>query len=1044
MSRRKWLARGLVLLIVAGLAAVGLAYQHWTNPAAVRQKVVDQVTSHFVGVQVSLESARLRLFGGIAVRELRLSRRDDLERTDFAYFPSATIYHDKEQLLEGKLAVRKIELHRPRLRIVRHRDGRWNVAGVLGPVEPDKQIPTLVFQQATLVIEDQTAAPGTPALELRQVQLTLINDPLPTVRFEGTGTSDAVKTVRVHGQWQRLSGETRVTIEADGIPVGPALAQRCSACCPDLTAHLRQLEGTGKLEGELLYRPEASEPWTHDFRFHLNQGRFQHARLPVPLEQLRGFVHTVNGRVETGQLTARAGVTEIELTIAGLRPLSPLSPLSTGELHVAELADKLDLRIKHLPLTRELFERLPGEYQELYRQFQPAGPASLTLTCQHLSGGGWRRNCVVQPEGLKACCAEFPYPVEQITGTLEHETGSGREEVLKINLTGLAGARPVFVKGEVVGPPDQRAVSVDVWGNNLVLDEPLLAALPAEHQQVARAFHATGQGDFKALIRCSRGAARYSSRYIVQFHHGTLRYDLFPYPLENVSGTLDIQPEHWEFRDFVGTHKGGKFRTSGRSTPGPEGERLVMDIEGTNILLDDEMAAAMEKEPELKNTWKVFSPSGRIAFRGRIDRVRKQQPEIDLTVFPLGCTIWTEFFPYAMEVSAGRIRYARRWVQLEKLAAHHGPTRLSLDEGLVYLKPEGGAWVRLTGLRGNPLVPDGDFLEALPPPLRKTCKALELKDPVGLTTELVIDVPPEPSKPPVIFWDGALTLRNATLDTGVKLERVSGQLACRGRHNGKQVEGMIGNLLLDELVLFRQPLRNVQSAIEMTADEPEVLKLPGLRASLFGGEVYGPLRIEFGPPLRYNLNLTAAQVKLEEFGRHNFSKGAELQGLATARLYLSGQGSDIHDLKGGGTIDVPSGKLYNLPLLLDLLKVLGLRLPDRTAFEEAHAVFTIEGPRASISRLDLYGNAISLRGQGKMNLDGSDTELDFHADWARITQVLPAVIDRVPMAISDQLLRIRMRGPLSDVKFTKEPVPLLMDPFRKMVQSKPKANGRGK
>ena len=41
---------------------------------------------------------------------------------------------------------------------------------------------------------------------------------------------------------------------------------------------------------------------------------------------------------------------------------------------------------------------------------------------------------------------------------------------------------------------------------------------------------------------------------------------------------------------------------------------------------------------------------------------------------------------------------------------------------------------------------------------------------------------------------------------------------------------------------------------------------------------------------------------------------------------------------------VPSGKLARLPLLLDLLKWLGLRLPDRTAFEQAHADFRIEGP----------------------------------------------------------------------------------------------------
>lgn len=1032
MSRRKWLARGLVLLIAGGLAAAGLLYQRWTNPAAVRQQVLEQVAAHFVGVHVSLESARLRLLGGIAVRDLRLCRRDDLDRTDFAYFPSAVIYHDKEQLLDGRLAVRKLELHRPRLRVIRGRDGRWNLAGILGPVEPDKQLPTIVMQQATVVVEDQSAAPGTPPIEVRNVHLTLINDPLPTVAFEGTGTSDVARTVRVRGKWQRATGDTDLTIELDGIPVGPALVQRLSSYGPELAGHLRQLEGIGKLEGELHYYPGSAEPWAHDFRFHLSQGKLDHARLPLPLEDVQALLHIVNGEVTHGEAAARAGPAQVELTVKDLTP---------GGDALADLVERLDLRVKHLQVTRELFERLPPELQEIREDFRPQGTASLTLAFQREPTGEWQRQLIIQPEDVQASCSAFPYLLEHITGTIEHEAGSDREERIKINLVGRAGSRPVYIKGEVAGPRGQRAVHVDVWGDNLPLDEKLLAALPPEYQPLARSFHATGQGDFRAFFRRGRGAPRPSNRYLVYFHHAALRYDGFPYPLENVSGTLEIQPDHWEFRDFRGSHKGGEFRTSGRSFPGPDGDRLVMDIRGINMLLDEEMAAAMAKEEDLRHTWKVFAPGGRIDFEGRIVRPAGRKPDIDLTVYPRGCTIRPEFFPYLVDDLRGKVRYARRWVHLEKIRARHGDSRLGLDEGLVYLKPEGGVWARLVGLHGDPLVPDLDFLQALPPLLGGACRVLNLKDPLRLHTELVIDSSSEPGRPPVIYWDGVLGLRGASLEAGVRLERVSGRLACRGRHNGKQLDGLLGNILLDEAVLFGQPLHDIHSQIEVTHDEPDVLRLPGLRARLFGGEIYGPARVEFGPTIRYELNLTAAQVRLEEFGRHNLGPGAELQGLAAARLYLTGQGADIHDLKGSGSIDVPQGKMYNLPLLLDLLKVLGLRLPDRTAFEEAHATFTIEGPVVHISRLDLLGNAISLRGQGRMDLYGNDIDLDFHADWARLNQMLPPVIDKIPTTISNQLLRINMRGRIGDVRCTKEPVPLLMDPIKKVIKG-PSKGGR--
>jgi hypothetical protein len=49
-------------------------------------------------------------------------------------------------------------------------------------------------------------------------------------------------------------------------------------------------------------------------------------------------------------------------------------------------------------------------------------------------------------------------------------------------------------------------------------------------------------------------------------------------------------------------------------------------------------------------------------------------------------------------------------------------------------------------------------------------------------------------------------------------------------------------------------------------------------------------------------------------------------------------------LNGGGTIDVPSGKMYNLPVLLDLLKVLGLTLAGQDGVRGG-TQFDIKGRR---------------------------------------------------------------------------------------------------
>src|SRR5262249_38356517 len=158
---------------------------------------IAQVEEYFPGASVSLDSARLRLLGGIALSELRLSRRDDPDKAEFANVPYAVIYHDKEQLLDGKLAIRKMKLQRPRLRLLRRADGSWNLVGLTGPVGTQQALPTIVVEQGTLVVEDHLASPGAVPLEIKDVELTLINDPPSTVTLRAKGNADLVGTVLI-------------------------------------------------------------------------------------------------------------------------------------------------------------------------------------------------------------------------------------------------------------------------------------------------------------------------------------------------------------------------------------------------------------------------------------------------------------------------------------------------------------------------------------------------------------------------------------------------------------------------------------------------------------------------------------------------------------------------------------------------------------------------------------------------------------------------------------------------------------------------------
>ena len=105
MAWRKWIVRGIVYGIMIVAATGAFLYQRWTNSAAVRDQLITSLEKAFPGVEVSVDSARLRILGGIQLVGLRFSRRDDPDKHEFLQVPSAIFYHDKEKILDGELAV---------------------------------------------------------------------------------------------------------------------------------------------------------------------------------------------------------------------------------------------------------------------------------------------------------------------------------------------------------------------------------------------------------------------------------------------------------------------------------------------------------------------------------------------------------------------------------------------------------------------------------------------------------------------------------------------------------------------------------------------------------------------------------------------------------------------------------------------------------------------------------------------------------------------------------------------------------------------------
>jgi hypothetical protein len=1036
MPWRKWMVRGVVYGIIALCGGGALAYQRLTNPAAVREQVLAKLSQLFPGAEISVDSARLRILGGIQLTHVRFWRRDDPERAEFLYVPSAVIYHDKEKVLDGQLALRKIELYKPRLRVRRDRDGKWNMRDLTAKMDPTKPLPTVVVQQGTILFEDHHGDAGAPLIEVGDVHLTLINDPVLILTARGSASAADLGKLRLQATIRRAPLQVAVNFQADGVPIGTALVRRVAGGHAALLDGLA-IEALADAHGELSYRPGPEQSVYYDVHCTLRGGKLQHARLPLPLEELSTTLHCAGGRLRVEGLRARAGAVEISADGAATLP----APDQDFEAHV---------EIKHLTLGEaRMCERLPEKLRKLNDMFKPHGPATLVVACAR-RGGAWcsladgsASRVSIRPEDASMCFVKFPYRLDHLTGVLDYNLS---DRHLRVDVAGKAGGQAVFIEGTWQGEGKDAEARFDIQAADVPIDDALLAGLvhaPAA-QKLARSFHATGKADIKAHIRHDRGAgaAVFRNEYHAQIHDATLRWDAFPCPLKQVRGVLDIYPTHWEFREFHATHHGGQVDAHGHSIHGQDAkgvktQGIALEITGRNVPLDEDLRQGLTPLPGLLKSWDTFRPQGRLNFVASVKRPTPESAELDVRVDAQGFAVEPGFFPLLIHDIGGQFHYHHNRLDLTQIKAWHHGALLTLGTGAVDIHAGGGYFADLTDIQARDLRIDDDLVKALPGKVRDAARVLKLRDTCAAKTRLVIAQAVEPGSLPDVYWDGQAWFDKTTLSAGLELSGVTGTVGCVGRYDGRQLLGLTGNILLDNVTVLKQPFRDVQIGLEVRKDAPDVL-LVGVKAPLFGGDVAGQVRVDFNSTLRYEVNLTASKIDLKEFGRHNLGPKSEIAGLAVGRVHLTGQGSGIDTLDGNGSIDVPAGHLYNLPLLLDLLKFLGLHWPDRTAFEELHALFGIHGRRVELRKLDLLGNAISLSGKGEFNLDGTDLQVDCYPAW-RAEQFLPPALRPLPSAVSKSILTIEMRGkvgdnPDKDLRFTKRWVPIVLDPLMNLQQ----------
>ena len=313
----------------------------------------------------------------------------------------------------------------------------------------------------------------------------------------------------------------------------------------------------------------------------------------------------------------------------------------------------------------------------------------------------------------------------------------------------MAGTEPVRISGETRLEEGVACGRIEIRGNSLVIDEKVLAALPEKPQGVIRSMHPQGEFDCEFDFWRDSPSTPPQKHLLLMLRRGTMRFDKFSYPISDIRGTAEMQPDgRWTFRGFDGQNDTGLISCEGNLAPTPEGSELNLYLTGRNIALEEELRNALPAG--MQRLWGYIGPKGAVDVQTLHLQFcpNDPSPNILLIASPHKDTVSIQplAFPYRMEQLVGGFVYRDGLVSVERFQAQHDRTRIT-GSGQCTFDPNGSWSLELYDLFVDQLQFDRELIRALPQPLRQVHSTLRLQGAMNMRGKLSLSREGSPFRP---------------------------------------------------------------------------------------------------------------------------------------------------------------------------------------------------------------------------------------------------------------------------------------------------------
>jgi hypothetical protein len=1006
----------------------------------IRAHVESLLAERFPQLKVSVGGARLIEGKGIAVYDLSLATLQEASsNASLLTIDELLLCCDVElaTLVQGTPPVHRVEVKHPQAFLRRNAAGRWNVEALL-PLQPvGAKFPQIVIRGGELNISDDSQSTKPPLL-LRDVDLTVApvakenvaGGRLPSLRFDGVAGGPLVRRVEVHGSLDGRAGRISGDASIQQARAGEAIHAWIS---PMLPAVARATRLSGMIDGAVSasWQLDGKSPPDFAAKLALSEGRLDDARLSRPVSELAGELIIDGGQLRVEQARGKWGPATVAIALnrSGWAVDAPIA---------------LSARVDDVPLDADLQRALATAANPPIAQgipiaallraecikYSPTGLASATLQAT-FDGQQWKPTAILECRQLAFESDKFAYRLTDGDGTIVFRPADETQaSKLEIKLTAVGGGQRLRINGEVFDPRPGAAGWVEIQGEGLEVDSRMIAALKDQPREVIASLHPSGKFNLTRwrIDRPQPGVEPQTSLRL-DLTNIRVNYEQFPYPLHEIRGVIEAHGNHWTFSNLV---SGGRRTIYGEGflQPAAEGHELWLKFTGQDVPLDDNLFYALK--PPVQEAWKQLGPRGAINLTAEVrHRVGQGEPNIAVAIQPApNSSLRPTFFSYLMDDVSGTITYNDGQVAIHEVKARDDSGTSMGANGKGSFSSDGGWEFKLTGLWADRMTARPALLAAMPPQLSKLINQLRPNGSFSLHDgELAFRKPASAITALETGWDVQLECHQSDLSCGVDLANIHGSVRLVGRSDGQRCYSS-GELNLETVTYQDVQFTNVkgpfwvdesQCRLGRWATDHTGQPVRRITANVYGGTIGSDAWVHFGVLPQYGVEAAVTGADLNRMIVERFGGRQSFQGKMDANLMLRGEGSSMARLTGDGNVHVRDANIYELPLLMGLLKVLRTGAPDKTAFNQSDIAFRIQGPHIYLDQIDFLGDVVDLYGKGETDFD-QKVKLVFRGEFGPREYHLPLVKNFVGQA-SQQFMQMYVDGTLTEPHVTTEAFP---------------------